>query len=161
MTHRGSGPLVMNGPLSASASERRTEQEKLRLVPSGVDDPQFAVVFARNGDRDLVRNENRADRWDRKTGGWCQNPRKDRLRGRSFCELTPPLFLDFRHTPPWPPMALDASILHLDSEPGHSDLQKLNEGGGGSLFRKKRGGAAAASVGAIHPSPRCLGAPRS
>jgi len=56
----------MNGPLSASASERRTEQEKLRLVPSGVDQAQFPALFARNGERDAVRLQNRGD-WERRT----------------------------------------------------------------------------------------------
>jgi hypothetical protein len=32
------------------------------LIPPGVDDPQFPVLFARNGERNRVRDENRGDR---------------------------------------------------------------------------------------------------
>jgi hypothetical protein len=39
----GVGPLVMNGPLSASANERRSKQDALRIVDRGVDQAQFRL----------------------------------------------------------------------------------------------------------------------
>ena len=34
----------------------------VRVVPAGGDDPQLPVLFARNGERNRVRDENRGDR---------------------------------------------------------------------------------------------------
>jgi hypothetical protein len=36
----------MNGPLSASANERRPKQDDLRIVDRGVDQPQFPGFLA-------------------------------------------------------------------------------------------------------------------
>ena len=48
-------------------------QEAAGVVPAGVDDPQFPVLFARNGERNLLGHENRGDRELLSLGGWCQN----------------------------------------------------------------------------------------
>jgi hypothetical protein len=46
----------------------------LRVVPSGVHDPQFPVVFARNRDRNPVRLENWGDRSRSETGRSKRDP---------------------------------------------------------------------------------------
>src|SRR5215831_6559946 len=66
------------------------QADDLDVIPSGVDQAQFPVLLARNGERNLIGDENRGDRKLLSLGGWCQNSRKDRLGGTSFCELTPP-----------------------------------------------------------------------
>jgi hypothetical protein len=42
----------------------------LRIVPSGIDEAQFPVLFPRNVERDLVADENRRDLRRFLTGGW-------------------------------------------------------------------------------------------
>ena len=42
--------------------DRRPKQEDLDVIPIRVDQAQFPVLFARNGERNLVRDENRGDR---------------------------------------------------------------------------------------------------
>ena len=70
--------------------ERRPKQEDLRLVPIRRKPGAISVLFARNVERNGIRDENRGDRELLSLGGWCQNLRKDRVWGRSFCALTPP-----------------------------------------------------------------------
>jgi hypothetical protein len=42
----------------------------LRIVPSGIDQVQFPVLFPRNLERELVADENRRDLGLFLTGGW-------------------------------------------------------------------------------------------
>jgi hypothetical protein len=76
MTHRG---RITGHEWTAVrlGHERRPKQEDLRIVPSGMDQAQFPVLFARNGERNLLGDENRTigSFWDR--GGFA--PR--------YCEL--------------------------------------------------------------------------
>ena len=53
--------------------ERRPKQQDLRIVPAGVNDPQFPVPLVRNRGRDAVRDRNRRDLFRRGRGGWSHN----------------------------------------------------------------------------------------
>jgi len=50
------------------SQERRPKQEDLRIVPAGVDDPQFPVLLTRNRGRDAVRDQDRGDLFRRGRG---------------------------------------------------------------------------------------------
>ena len=51
----------------------------VRVVPAGVDDPQFPVLFARNGERNLIGDENRGDRALLSPGGRALKSNNGRL----------------------------------------------------------------------------------
>src|SRR5262245_55383210 len=114
-------------PLACLKLQDLARLDDLRIVPAGVDDPQFPVLFARNGERNRVRDENPGDRELLRMGGWCQNVRKDRLGGTSFCELTPP------------PMAglLGGGVGHLG---GRGEFDAPKEFLGTAVRRLSRGG---------------------
>ena len=49
---------------------RRPKQDDLDVIPSGVDQAQFPFLFARNGEQNLIGDENRGDRELLSLGGW-------------------------------------------------------------------------------------------
>jgi hypothetical protein len=51
----------------------------LRIVPSGVNQPQFPVLLARDGEVDVVSNENRRDFGDFVPGGRSSNGYVERV----------------------------------------------------------------------------------
>jgi hypothetical protein len=64
---RGVGATLPR-PASLPAAIRLND---LRIVPCGIDQVQFPVLFARNGERDRVDFENRRDLGEFLTGSGC------------------------------------------------------------------------------------------
>jgi hypothetical protein len=61
------GSSTLPPPASLPAAVRLND---LRIVPSGIEQVQFPVLFAQNGERDRVGFENRRDLGEFLTGGW-------------------------------------------------------------------------------------------
>ena len=63
-------------PLACLKLQDLARLDDLRVVLAGVDDPQFPVLFARNGERNRVRDEKRGDRKILRMGGGAKTREK-------------------------------------------------------------------------------------
>ena len=57
----GSSWEVKDPPLACPKLQDIARLDDLRIAPVGVNDTQFPVLFARNGERNLIGDENRGD----------------------------------------------------------------------------------------------------
>src|SRR5262249_59935430 len=76
-------------PISRAGPKLRdlARLDDLCIVPSGIDQMQFAVVFSRNREIALVRDEDGGDLFRRGKGGWSHNPPRAGPKLRDLARL--------------------------------------------------------------------------